>query len=71
MFQLTGEQKELFGTGKSQEPLILRLEEEGMLALGHEKETVIMDSIGNAKCEHMLKWGDQPLAMGKEMVSFI
>ncbi|KAK7078072.1 Vam6/Vps39-like protein, partial [Halocaridina rubra] len=63
LISLTGEQKELFGTGKSQEALILRLQEEDMLVLGHEKETVIMDSEGNAKCEHTLKWGDQPVAM--------
>ncbi|XP_068220684.1 vam6/Vps39-like protein isoform X3 [Palaemon carinicauda] len=63
LVQLTGVQKELISTGKSQDPLLLGVPEEGVLVLAHDKETVIMDSDGNAKFEHTLKWGETPVGM--------
>lgn len=63
--QLTGEQKELFATGRSQEPLITQMEGGEQLALAHDKETIFVDAEGNATCSYTLKWEEQPLALGK------
>ncbi|KAG0702685.1 Vam6/Vps39-like protein [Chionoecetes opilio] len=60
---LTGEQKELFATGRSQEPLITQLEGGEQLALAHDKETIFVDAKGNATCSNSLKWEEQPLAL--------
>lgn len=66
MFQLTGEQKELFATGRSQEPLITRMVDGEQLALAHDKETIFVNAAGNATCSYTLKWVEQPLALGKK-----
>lgn len=63
LVKLTGEQKELFATGRSQEPLIARMEDGGQLALAHDKESIFVDAEGNATCNYTLKWVEQPLAM--------
>ncbi|CAL4087633.1 unnamed protein product, partial [Meganyctiphanes norvegica] len=64
LIKLTGEQKELFPTGKSQEALIIRLEgEDGQMALAHNKDTIFIDPEGNATCNTTLKWPEQPIAM--------
>lgn len=69
--QLTGEQKELFATGRSQEPLIARMEDGGQLALAHDKESIFVDAEGNATCNYTLKWVEQPLAMGRFCICLI
>lgn len=60
---LTGEQKELFATGRSQEPLITQMEGGEQLALAHDKETIFVDAEGNATCSYTIKWEEQPLAL--------
>lgn len=64
-FQLTGEQKELFATGRSQEPLITRMEGGEQLALAHDKETIFVDAEGNATRNYTIKWDEQPLTVGE------
>lgn len=63
LVMLTGEQKELFATGRSQEPLITQMEGGEQLALAHDKETIFVDAKGNATCSYTLKWEEQPLAL--------
>lgn len=63
LVKLTGEQKELFATGRSQEPLITRMVDEEQLALAHDKETIFVDADGNATCSYTLKWVEQPLCL--------
>lgn len=63
--QLDGDQKELFATGRSQEPLITRMSSGGdQLALAHDRETIFVDAQGNASCNFTLKWDEQPFALG-------
>ncbi|XP_071515409.1 vam6/Vps39-like protein [Panulirus ornatus] len=63
LVKLTGEQKELFATGRSQEPLITRMVDGEQLALAHDKETIFVNAAGNATCSYTLKWVEQPLAL--------
>ncbi|XP_045614549.1 vam6/Vps39-like protein [Procambarus clarkii] len=63
LVKLTGEQKELFATGRSQEPLITRMVDGEQLALAHDKETIFVDAEGNATCSYTLKWDEQPLCL--------
>ncbi|KAG7163431.1 Vam6/Vps39-like protein-like [Homarus americanus] len=68
LVKLTGEQKELFATGRSQEPLITRMVDGEQLALAHDKESIFVDADGNATCSYTLKWVEQPLSLGKSQV---
>ncbi|XP_042232169.1 vam6/Vps39-like protein isoform X2 [Homarus americanus] len=63
LVKLTGEQKELFATGRSQEPLITRMVDGEQLALAHDKESIFVDADGNATCSYTLKWVEQPLSL--------
>ncbi|KAK4324087.1 hypothetical protein Pmani_005270 [Petrolisthes manimaculis] len=64
LVKLDGEQKELFATGRSQEPLITRLSSGGeQLALAHDRETIFVDAQGNASRNFTLKWDEQPFAL--------
>ena len=60
---MTGDQKELFATGRNQEPLITRIGND-KLALARDEKTVFVDGDGKATCNYTLEWPEQPLSMG-------
>ncbi|XP_076052623.1 vacuolar protein sorting 39 [Oratosquilla oratoria] len=62
LVKLTGEQKELFSTGRNQEPQITRLED-GHLALARDEKTIFLDDDGIATCSYTLNWPEQPYMM--------
>ncbi|XP_046383475.1 vam6/Vps39-like protein [Ischnura elegans] len=59
LLELTGEQKELFPTGKNLEPSITRLADNS-LALGKDSQTILMDTKGTPAQKFPIKWSDVP-----------
>lgn len=65
LIKLTGEQKDLFPTGKSPEPLVLRLEND-KFALSRDENMYIVDSAGNPTLKSAITWSDIPIALASD-----
>ncbi|KAB7505483.1 Vam6/Vps39-like protein [Armadillidium nasatum] len=61
LVQLTGEQKELFATGRSQQPLMTKLSD-NCLAVERDEKTIFIDTDGKTVCNN-LEWKEQPSAL--------
>ncbi|XP_071441568.1 vam6/Vps39-like protein [Hetaerina americana] len=59
LLQITGEQKDLFPTGKNLKPSITRLSDDS-LALGKDSQTILMDTKGTPAQKFPIKWSDVP-----------
>lgn len=65
LYNLNGEKKDIFPTGKTQEPLVLCLEND-QFALSRDKQIIFVDSEGNPTLKFAITWTETPLALASD-----
>jgi len=66
----TGEQKELFPTGKEQEPLVLKLPDD-RLALKRDEQTIFLNTEGEPTQKYAVTWSEAPICLEHDSLYLI